>query len=140
MIEAEVLAALKGLTVLLVEDDALVSVLVEEYLQDWGCNLAGVAFRLDDAIEMAEKLTFDVALLDINLGGQASYPVAEVLRGRKIPFLFMTGYDPWGHPGRVSGSIVLRKPFSFSQLASSLRDVCLIASAGTTKLRCSALD
>ena len=71
---------LKGLKVLLVEDEGTVSMLIEEFLENLGCELAGSATRLDEAMEMARTVDADVAVVDVNLAGELSYPAAQYLR------------------------------------------------------------
>jgi CheY-like chemotaxis protein len=106
--------------VMVVEDDALVSMLLEANLRDLGCEVVAIAGRLDDALEKAGKVTMDVAMLDINLAGKLSYPVAGVLRSRGIPFVFATGYGTIGLPAEFQGSPVLSKPYSQRQLENAL--------------------
>lgn len=112
---------LTGTRVLVVEDEALISMLVEEYLEDLGCEVVATAARLNEALEKARLLTFDVALLDVNLAGQVSYPVADTLRSRGIPFVFATGYGTAGLPDGLVGTLVLSKPFQQAQLAAALQ-------------------
>ena len=111
---------LEGWRVLVVEDETLVAMWVEDVLEEMGCVLAGSASRLDDALAKARVLSMDVALLDVNLAGEVSYPVAEVLRARRIPFVFATGYGSAGLPPGLQGVPVLSKPFQQDQLAAAL--------------------
>ena len=94
--------------------------LIEDYLEVLGCELVGSAARLDDALEKARTLTLDAALLDINLTGVLSYPVAELLRSRGVRVVFATGYGAAGLPPEFSGTPVLSKPFRLDQLAEAL--------------------
>ena len=112
---------LKGLRVLVVEDEALISMLLEDFLADMGCEVVATAARLDDAMAKARTLALDAALLDVNLAGQVSYPVAGVLQSRGIPFAFSTGYGTAGLPDGLEGAPVLAKPFQQEQLAEVLR-------------------
>lgn len=111
---------LAGTRVLVVEDEALVSMLVEAYLDELGCEVVGVAPRLEDALEKARTLALDAAVLDVNLAGRLSYPVAELLRSRGVPFVFATGYGMAGLPEALRGMPVLAKPFRQDQLAAAL--------------------
>jgi CheY-like chemotaxis protein len=111
---------LSGTKVMIVEDDALVSMLLEESLRDLGCEVVAVADRLDDALEKAGNVTIDVVMLDVNLAGTLSYPVAGVLRSRGIPFVFATGYGTTGLPAEFQSSPLLSKPYSQSQLENAL--------------------
>ena len=111
---------LTGKRVFLVEDEALVSMMFEHFLEDLGCAIVGTAARLDDALDIGRTLAMDVAILDINLNGQLSYPVAEMLQARGIPFLFATGYGMAGVPVELRAVPVLSKPFRQQQLAEAL--------------------
>ena len=111
---------LAGTRVLVVEDEALVSMLVEEYLDELGCEVVAVSPRLEDALEKARTLALDAAVLDVNLAGRLSYPVAELLRSRGVPFVFATGYGVAGLPEGLHGAPVLAKPFQQDQLAAAL--------------------
>ena len=111
---------LVGTRVLVVEDEALISMMLEDYLLEIGCRVVGTAGRLEEALEMARRVSMDVAVLDVNLAGKVSYPVAEVLRGRNIPFLFATGYGTAGLPVGLRGTPILSKPFLLDQLEKAL--------------------
>ncbi len=110
-----------GMRVLVVEDEAIVSMLLEEFLEELGCEITGTASRFDDALEKAGSLTLDLALLDVNLAGQLSYPVAEILLGRGVPVVFSTGYGAGALPEALHGVTVLSKPFRHNQLAAAMQ-------------------
>jgi DNA-binding response OmpR family regulator len=112
---------LTGKRVLIVEDEALVTMLIEDALAELGCEVAGIASRFDDALGKAQSLSFDVAILDVNLDGQRSFPIAEALARRGIAFLFATGYGTVGLPPGISGAPVLEKPFQLQDLQEALR-------------------
>ena len=99
-----------GLRVLIVEDEALVAMMVEDLLLDLGHTVAGTAARLDDGLVKAQALAFDVAILDINLQGEHSTVLAEALARRGIPVIVMTGYRA-ALPSALAAIPVLRKPF-----------------------------
>ena len=82
--------------VLLVEDEAMIAMLIEDMLVELGCDVVATAAKLDDAVSLAQSGSFDLAFLDLNLRGVASYPVAQALRERGIPFAFVTGYGTAG--------------------------------------------
>lgn len=106
--------ALEGKRVFLVEDEALVAMLVEDMLADEGCTLAATANRLAEAIAKAgdRSLEFDLAILDVNLAGEPVFPVAEALAARGVPFAFATGYGAGGLPDAWKGRPTLQKPFT----------------------------
>ena len=111
---------LTGLRVLVVEDEALISMLIEDFLEELGCEVVGVASRFEDAMENARTLELDAAVLDVNLAGRLSYPVAQVLRARGVPVVFATGYGTEGLPTELQQAEVLSKPFRQEQLAKAL--------------------
>lgn len=111
---------LHGTRVLVVEDDALISMMIEDFLLDLGCEVVASAAGLEEGVHQASTLAIDVAMLDINLDGRLSYPIADVLRARKIPFLFATGYGPAALPPSFQGAPVLSKPFGIAQLKEEL--------------------
>jgi CheY-like chemotaxis protein len=85
-------AQLDGRRILLAEDESLIALHVADDLEDVGGEIVGPAARVKDAVSLAEKAQIDVGVLDINLGGEAIWPVAEILQRRGIPFVFLTGY------------------------------------------------
>jgi CheY-like chemotaxis protein len=112
--------SLSGRRILVVEDEMMVLMLIEDMLGDLGCEAVSTAATVDQALALMDGRTFDVAMLDVNLNGQNSYPVADALAARDIPFVFSTGYSDHvtkaGYPGRP----VLQKPFRFEQLVEVL--------------------
>lgn len=98
---------------LLLEDEALVSMLIEEVLADLGCAVAAVVTNVADALAFidAHALEFDAAILDVNLGGETAYPVAAALSERQVPFAFATGYGQNGVLREYAGVPVVAKPF-----------------------------
>ncbi|MBY0611432.1 MAG: response regulator [Beijerinckiaceae bacterium] len=119
---------LTGLRVLVVEDEPIVAMLIEDTLGELGCIVADIAARFEDAMRMAASLDFDVAVLDVNLGGQQTYPVAERLSERKIPFAFATGYGASGLSPEFRHVPILAKPFQLSDLAGVLQKLLLRSS------------
>ena len=106
--------------VLIVEDEVLVAMLVEELLERMGYEVAAVSSHLDEALRIGRAISVDFAILDINLNGKRSFPVAEVLRGRGIPFVFATGYGDGTLDGAFAGVPVVQKPFSRDDLRAAL--------------------
>lgn len=113
--------------VLLVEDEALVAMLVEDFLTDLGCEVVGPAMRLEPGLQMAATADVDFAVLDINLAGKHSFPIAQVLRERGIPFLFASGYGVAGLAEGFEATPVLQKPFDKSELEKAVRAVASVA-------------
>lgn len=114
---------LTGAQVLVLEDETLVSMMVEDMLGDLGCEIVGPFARLDTALDFVADGSpkIDVALLDVNLGGERSFPLAEVLKEKGVPFVFTTGYDDAGMPEEWRGRRALRKPFTMAEMAQALR-------------------
>jgi CheY-like chemotaxis protein len=112
---------LKGRRVLVVEDDPLVAMLLVDMLEAIGCEIAAVASRLEDALEKAQHLSFDLAVLDVNLEGANTFQVAELLSKRAIGFVFATGYGAAHLPADLTNAPVLQKPFVERDVARALR-------------------
>lgn len=111
---------LSGRRVLVVEDEMMVLMNIEGALADLGCTAISVAATVEDALLLLESESFDVAMLDVNLGGEASYSVADALARRSISFVFSTGYGEHGIEARFDDRPVLRKPYSDEQLGAAL--------------------
>ena len=109
-----------GRRVLLVEDEMIVAWLLEDMLADLGCAVIGPAASVDQALAMIDAEAIDVALLDVNLNGQMSYPVADALAARGVPFAFSTGYDKDSLLERYRNVPALQKPFHSSELTDML--------------------
>lgn len=110
----------KRLRILVIEDEMLVAMNIEDMLLALGHEVAGIAGRLAPALALAREGDFDLAMLDVNLAGEATFPVADVLRDRGIPFLFATGYGVEGLRQDYRGATVLQKPFRSRDLAAAL--------------------
>ena len=113
--------ALLGLEILLVEDEALVAVMLEDMLADFGCILAGSAASVSEALAAVEAATdIDAAILDVNLGGDKVYPVADILVGRGVPIVFSTAYGPADLMERYPQARIIHKPYRPEALAEML--------------------
>src|SRR4051812_44441640 len=110
--------------ILVVEDEAMVSMLLEDMVLDCGGELVGSVARFDDALELARRAEFGVAVLDLNLNGTLSYPIAEVIRERGIPVIFATGYRADGVLARFRDCPTLQKPFSQQDFAEAVAAAC----------------
>ena len=108
---------------LIVEDEVMVAMYVEDVLTDLGCSVIGIATSLAQALDIAREAAFDFAVLDINLAGDTSFPVADVLRGRRIPFLFVSGYTSGGVAEAYRNEPRLRKPFRAPDLARAIEEI-----------------
>jgi CheY-like chemotaxis protein len=113
-------ADLRGLSVLLVEDELHVLLLIEDFLKELGCTVHAVS-TYDEALRAADSAAVDAAVLDVNLHGRRSFPVADVLARRNIPIVFSTGYGSQGLDVAWKDRPWLQKPFMAEQLAHALR-------------------
>ena len=102
--------------VLIVEDEAMIRMMLADMLADIGHDVAAEAATLEEARRCAEETDFDFAILDVNLDGLRSFPVADVLAGRAIPFAFATGYGAAGIDEAYRAAPILAKPFMLGDL------------------------
>jgi CheY-like chemotaxis protein len=106
--------------VLVVEDEFLITMMIEPVLADLGCEITGTAATVSEALDLVNRSDADVAILDIKLGSETCYPVATALAERGTPLVLTTGYaglqveQPWRGIPRVT------KPFTADQLADAL--------------------
>jgi CheY-like chemotaxis protein len=111
----------EGLRVLVVADDSLICLLLEDMLSELGCKVVGTACNFQRATELARRdESIDLAILDVNLGGQLVFPVADILAERGIPFLFATGLGAGGLPADWQGHCSVQKPMTVATLANAL--------------------
>ena len=114
---------LKGVRVLVVEDEYFVAILIEEILESAGCVVMGPIPRLLEALDAVDHEDYDVAVLDVNLAGERIDPVADALSERNVPFLFVTGYGASALPGEYAERPLLHKPFRMAELLGALSRV-----------------
>jgi CheY-like chemotaxis protein len=110
----------EGLRVLIIEDETLIALLLEDMLTELGCKVVGTAPTVGTAMEMVDQLAPALAVLDINLGGESSYGVADALASRGIRFVFSTGYADGRLDAPWQDRPVLQKPFGQEQLAEAV--------------------
>ena len=106
--------------VLVVEDEMFVVWLLEDTLADLGCAVVGPASSVTQALAMIDTEAIDAAVLDVNLNGQMSYPIADALAARGVPFVFSTGYDKDRLLDGYRTFPALQKPFHRSDLGDTL--------------------
>lgn len=114
---------LSGLRLLVVEDEMMVLLVIEEMLSDLGCTSVTAAATVEQALSLIDAQSFDVAMLDVNLNGTMSYPVADMLEARGVPFLFATGYGRHGLQDGYQDRIVLQKPYRQIDLSTALTEL-----------------
>lgn len=114
---------LQGCSVLLVEDDYFIASDMRDSLEDIGCNVMGPFPSVDEPLGAIETHTPDAAILDVNLSGDAVYPLASALRDRNIPILFVTGYDPKSIHQQYQSVPRLMKPINARKLQKAVRSL-----------------
>ena len=108
---------LDGRKILVVEDEIIVMMNLELVLEKLGCSAICPVASVVRALAMLDKETFDLAILDVNLGKENSYPIADILIARGIPFAFSTGYSDHGSRLDLNSHLVLKKPYLASDVA-----------------------
>jgi DNA-binding response OmpR family regulator len=115
---------LKSKRILVIEDEALIAMMIEDALQGVGAEVMGIAATVGHALSLVEELSaaggIDAAVLDVNLSGQLAVDVADALAARCIPFLFVTGYGGSYDRGRHIFAPILGKPFNAADLLAAL--------------------
>lgn len=112
---------LKGLRVLVVEDMLMVAEMIADMLDSAGARVVGPVGRVGAALDLARQAELDGALLDVNLAGESSGPVAEALCDRGIPFIFLTGYsDTSALPAAFRETPRVLKPFRERELEEAV--------------------
>ena len=111
------------MNVLIVEDEALIAMLLEEMLDTHGYHVAAHASTLAEGETLAASLDVDVAILDVSLGGDTVFPVAERLSSRGIPFVFTTGYGAAGMPPAWADRPVFGKPYDIEPLLETIQQL-----------------
>ena len=109
--------------VLIVEDEGLLALHLEDLLTALGHEVVGQAMRIDMALKLAREIEIDFAVLDINVAGTKSFPVADILRHRGIPFAFATGYGAEGLMDGYRDFPALRKPYTQEDLERTIAQV-----------------
>jgi two-component sensor histidine kinase/PAS domain-containing protein len=111
---------LSGRRILVVEDEVMVAWALEDMLTELGCAVIGPAARVNQALAMIGAEAIDAAVLDVNLNGEKSYPVADALVALDVPFVFSTGYNKNNLRDGYLGFPILQKPFERSKLGEVL--------------------
>ena len=107
--------------ILVVEDEPFIAMGLEQLLPKLGYEVVSVASHLREAMAKAEAGGFDLAILDVNLSGELSYRVADVLLAKGIPFIFCTAYADVAF-GRYTHVPVLQKPFDRKALSRAIEE------------------
>jgi CheY-like chemotaxis protein len=108
---------LSGRRILVVEDEMLVLMSIEDMLADLGCESVAAAATVDQAVALIDAQVFDAAMLDMNLNGTKSFPVADKLAELGVPFIFATGYSAQDMRDGYGDRPLLKKPIRYAELA-----------------------
>src|SRR5580704_1925016 len=109
--------------ILLVEDESLIAELIVDILTTQGYLVAGPIARIADAMRTVDEEEFDAVVLDVDLAGTSSYPVAAVLASRNVPFVFLTGFGKGGLRAEYAKRPTVAKPFRPKDLLVALSRV-----------------
>src|ERR1700687_1646757 len=108
---------MKGAAIFLVEDEALIRMMIVEMLEELGHQVVAEAGSIETAEPLARTSVFDLAVFDISVAGFNISSLAEIVAAQSLPFVFVSGYGPAGRPGLFADKPVLAKPFSISDFA-----------------------
>jgi CheY-like chemotaxis protein len=122
-----------GLRILLVEDEAIVAMMAEDMLDSIGCAAVVTARSIAEAMAALDTHDFDAAMLDVNLNGERSTPIADAALARGLPYIFTTGYEASGIEPDHASAIVLAKPYLLADLERALM-ACTAQTAGTSSI------
>ena len=114
------MSELSGLKVMVVEDEALIAMALSRLLTMLGCQVVGPALNLDQGMRLFETETFDGAILDVNLGQEKVFPLADALAEQSVPFIFVTGYGKECLRQCIHFRPVLQKPYKPKELVDML--------------------
>jgi CheY-like chemotaxis protein len=114
---------LAGRRILIVEDEMLLLMNIEAALEELGCSMICAAASVSEALALLADQSFDAAMIDVNLGGEKSYPVADRLTQRGIPFAFATGYGNHGDRADLDDRPILRKPYLRADLEAVFKQL-----------------
>ncbi len=115
--------AMSGLSILVVDDESMIAMLLQDMLMDLGCSVVGPAGAVAPAIALIDSSgrALDGAFLDVNLRGELVYPVADALLHRSVPFVFVTGYSRHQIDPRYAAIPALPKPFPVATIDSVVK-------------------
>ena len=106
--------------VLIIEDEMLIALMLQDMLEDVGLTVEAIANSLASGLEVAARADVQLAILDVNLNGEEAYPIAELLRGRGIPFIFSTGYGAGNLRADFASVPQLVKPYQQDSLRAAI--------------------
>jgi len=117
---------LKGKRILVVEDEYFIASDLKQALVQYGATVIGPVGDLNKGLSLLDCEPLDAAVLDINLEGSASYPIADLLVENAVPYLFLTGYDGWSLPEKYQANPRMGKPFTVSAVISAIEQLLTV--------------
>jgi DNA-binding response OmpR family regulator len=109
-----------GRSILIVEDEPLIAMMLEDFLESLGHRVAATCDTVDGALDKAEAGGFDLAILDVNLKGENVWPVATRLREKKVPFVIATGGHVDPPPPEFNDAPVIEKPYTVDRVTPAI--------------------
>ena len=107
-------------SILIVEDEPLIAMMLEDFLESLGHSVAGSCDSVECALDHVEKGGFDLAILDVNLKGENVWPVAAKLRERNLPFVIATGGHVDPPPAEFNDAPVIEKPYTVDRVTPAI--------------------
>jgi CheY-like chemotaxis protein len=111
-------------SVLIVEDEPLIAMMLEDFLESLGHKTAGIAESVQEALAKVEEGGFDVAIIDVHLKGEHVWPVADRLTEKGLPFIVATGGHISPPPREHAGAPILAKPYTIDSIEPALNAAC----------------
>lgn len=109
-----------GHSILIVEDEPLIAMMLEDFLESLGHSIAGTCDTVKSALDHVDKGGFDLAILDVNLKGENVWPVASRLRERSVPFVIATGGHVDPPPPEFDNAPVIEKPYTVDRVTPAI--------------------
>ena len=109
--------------ILIVEDEPLIAMMLEDFLEALDRELAGVADSVADGLALVEKGGIDAAILDVNLKGESVWPVATALRAKGTPFVLATGGHVDPPPPEFASVPTIEKPYTIDRVTPIIESV-----------------
>ena len=106
--------------ILIVEDEPLISMMLEDYLQSLGHEVAAICESVEEGLAAVDTHQFDLAILDVNLKGDSVWPVAEKLNGKNIPFVLASGGHVDPPPGDFARAPMIDKPYTIDRISPAI--------------------
>ena len=107
-------------SILIVEDEPLIAMMLEDFLESLGHTVAGTCDTVECALDRTDKGGFDLAILDVNLKGENVWPVASALRQRNVPFIIATGGHVDPPPPEFNDAPVIEKPYTVDRVTPAI--------------------